>query len=601
MLQRSAAIGLVIPWLTLAAVGQEATDRGPEQTSGYFETIDVNVVNVEVYVTDRKGVPIEGLTLADFELTEDGRRMEITNFYASGSPAAPGAQLAAEEQRSRQLKGAPGSTVIRQQQPEDQRLHLILFVDNLNLSPRSRNRVLEALQGSLFFNLTPEDRVMVVSYDGSINIRQGLTADPNDLVPVFEEIAAGSPRGVHNAMNRRAILSELARADQDQEIDQPGPALAPDNLESIGRGLLSTIRSYAQERFNEVTTTVSTLTGFVDALSGLPGRKALIYVSDGLELRPGEALFYAWESKFAGTPAAGVVISIEAETRNLDATPAFEKLGRHANANRVTFYTLLASGGQAQTLTPAEEGAFVDVGRPASQLGRVWNDRIEALEASSFRSSMQILADATGGQATLSATAFGRALKRLADDFSHYYSLGYASPSAGDGKDHKIRVQVKDKSHRVRHRESYRDKSADQRMSDHTMSALVFETHDNPLRVVVEIGEEIPEGKGKYRVPIVVKFPISKLLLVPRELHHEGRVSIYVGVRDAQGRTSPIRKIPAPIRVPNDQMQTALAQVAGFRATLLMREGEHEVVVGVRDELADLGSTARATHAAGSL
>ncbi len=98
----------------------------------------------------------------------------------------------------------------------------------------------------------------------------------------------------------------------------------------------------------------------------------------------------------------------------------------------------------------------------------------------------------------------------------------------------------------------------------------------------------------------MVKFPIEKLLLVPRERFHEGRVSIYVGARDSHGRSSPIQHMPAPVRIPNDKLVTALGQVAGYRMTLMLRPEEHVVVVGVRDELADVESVTRINHTPGT-
>ena len=40
------------------------------------------MVNVEVFVTDRSGLPIEGLSQEDFTLRVDGEIMPISNFYA---------------------------------------------------------------------------------------------------------------------------------------------------------------------------------------------------------------------------------------------------------------------------------------------------------------------------------------------------------------------------------------------------------------------------------------------------------------------------------------------------------------------------------------
>src|SRR6476620_8593971 len=42
--------------------------------------VDVNVVNVDVTVTDRSGKPVMNLTRGDFEIFEDGKLMPISNF-----------------------------------------------------------------------------------------------------------------------------------------------------------------------------------------------------------------------------------------------------------------------------------------------------------------------------------------------------------------------------------------------------------------------------------------------------------------------------------------------------------------------------------------
>ena len=54
----------------------------PSAEEVFVGRVEVNVVNVEVYVTDKDGHPVTGLTREDFELYEDGERVEITNFFA---------------------------------------------------------------------------------------------------------------------------------------------------------------------------------------------------------------------------------------------------------------------------------------------------------------------------------------------------------------------------------------------------------------------------------------------------------------------------------------------------------------------------------------
>lgn len=592
----------LFPWFMVGILGLASplvAQPAPSPSTDFFDTIDVSLVNVEVYVTDKKGNPVEGLSVDEFRVLEDGKPVEVTNFYAAvgGEPAEISGQEGAK------TSGQGSLPLVK---PENQRLNLILFIDNVNINPQGRNRVLEALRGSLFFHLNNDDRVLLVSYDGSLNIRRGLTGDPEEVAKALDEMVQGSPRGVHASLDRLDILRQLQQVQNEYDDDQTFGAgsLRPenDNLDGIAQSLLSTVRTYAQARYRETEQTIATLGNFVDSLAGLEGRRALIYVSDGLSLRPGEALYQAWERTFrdilGGLGGLGGFTDTQSESRDSDATALFEALGRRANANQVTFYTILASGERNPAMTLAERGAFANIGE--TDLGQAWGEGLESIERSNYRGSMQILAAATGGRATLQTGDIGSALRRLKRDLDTYYSLGYVPPSE-DGKSHRIQVEVTRPGLEVRHRESYRNKTADEQMSDETLSALLFDTDHNPLGVRISFGEEQPTDGGEFLVPVMVRFPIAKVLLLPQEHFHEGRVSIFVGARDGRGMTSAIQKMPAPIRIPNDKLLTALGQVAGFRMTLRMRKGEHSVVVGVRDELANISSTTREVHQPGNL
>ena len=75
----------ILSLLALGCLALTASARQQEEIEDdytHFETVDVNVVNVEVVVTDKKGNPIHGLSQGDFELIEDGRPVEIANFYS---------------------------------------------------------------------------------------------------------------------------------------------------------------------------------------------------------------------------------------------------------------------------------------------------------------------------------------------------------------------------------------------------------------------------------------------------------------------------------------------------------------------------------------
>src|SRR5437868_11104129 len=73
----------------------------PPPPSPFGERVDVNIVNVEVWVTDKDGNPVNGLQRGDFEIREDGKALPVANFEAfvkkeaapAFPPSAPGAEL----------------------------------------------------------------------------------------------------------------------------------------------------------------------------------------------------------------------------------------------------------------------------------------------------------------------------------------------------------------------------------------------------------------------------------------------------------------------------------------------------------------------------
>ena len=572
--------------LSMALLATAATPLAAQEVSdSFFETVDVEVVNVEVFVTDRKGEPVAGLTAEDFEIEHDGKPVQVSNFYAASTSLEVDEASAVER-----LEEAPRDFQT-EVAPLEQRLNLVIFLDNRNLDPKNRNRVIDALRGSLFFNIKPEDRVTVVAYDGSLSVRQGLTGDADKLAAVLDEMAARGATGVFSKIDRVAILRELQQTDLEADVSQLNPTTVgfsggagPDY-----GGILQQIRAYTRSEFERISSTVAAMAGFVDTLAGMPGRKALVYVSDGLSLRPGEALYQAFDNKTGGQFG-----NLGTEAREYDATQLLEELAKVANASRVTFYSVLAAGASSRGLTMAERSAFVNVNNTTATFGDVWNEGLDELERANFRSSMQILAEATGGLATLSTRNFGNALRRVQKDLGTFYSLGYEAPSGSEkGKDYRVKVKVKRDGLEVRHRETFRIRSNDEEMQVRTRSALLFEEPENPLGVRVEFGPPKEDEDNRFLVPVIVKFPLSKIVLAPGEKTHDGKVSIYVGAREVDGGgLSPVQKLPAPVSIPNDKVMTALGQVAGYRMMLHLRPGEHSVAISVRDEVAQVESTA---------
>ncbi len=520
-----------------------------------MEAINVRVVNVEVYVTDNKGNRVRGLTKEDFEIRENGKPVEITNFYAVDA-GEPTAETPAEAAPPAAAPAAPPAAAPHREIAEEQRLHLVVYVDNFNLRPFNRNRVFRDLREFLSKKLRRGDRAMLVTYDRELHVRRTFTTDHDAIASATFEIEKMSAMGISADSERRDILGAIEDAETAGEV--------------AGR-----VRQHAESVTNDLSFTVDAIKELVGSLAGVPGRKALLYVSDGLPMRPGEDVFYKLNEKF---PDQSSLLDIYSH----DFSRRFQELAAHANANRVSFYTLEATGLRVPSSADASES------RPgASAL-------VDSVYISNVQSSLQYLAEATGGMAILNANRPAAQLARVADDFGNYYSLGFTPSHSGDGRLYKIDVKVVGrKGLNVRHRDNYRDKTTETRMADGTLSSLHHGIETNPLGVALEFGKPTRREDGHYLVPMIVRVPIGKLTLVQQGETHAAKARAFVAVMDERGGMAPPQEAPIPILVPAGELEKARRSLFALELQLLMRQGPQRVAVAVRDDLTDSASFLR--------
>jgi VWFA-related protein len=533
----------------LAAGAQDAPPGDTGETPGttFFDSLDLTVVNVEVFVTDKAGRPIRDLDIDDFEIYEDGRQVKVTNFYAvsEGRPRTVVPLDTLEATAPGPVGSLPLVTV-----PEEQRLSLIVYVDNLFLRPFNRNNVLRQARGFLRRVLRGGDRAMVVSFDRGLHLRLPFTTDASLVEATLLELEELTGWGVQAQTERRNVIRRL---------DQ-----VRDAFEAEGH-----VESYANARFFEVRQSIKALETQVKALAGLPGRKAILYISDGFPMTTAEDLYYLLDLRYPDR-TGGQLAASRFRARRMIRTLTYE-----ANAQRVTFYTIQAKGLRSQSSLSAEsssnDGSLIE---------------IDTVYDASHEASIEMMARDTGGLAALGTNNIDGALKRVADDFGNYYSLGYVPSHSVAGRYHKLDVKVKRKGLRVRHRNGYREKHVETRLREATLAALRFGGIHNTLGIRVTSGQPRDEEGGRFLVPIEVRIPIGALALLPRQQEHRGKLQVSVAVKDEDGEVSPVTIAPLELSIPDRDIETARQQHYVYEVGLRMRKGIHNITIGVRDDLA---------------
>ena len=156
---------------------------------------------------------------------------------------------------------------------------------------------------------------MLVTHDQGLNVRRPLSPGKESLTADLQKLEKLAARGFQQDIQFRQTVQLIQDGRECDEAEQ-------------------IVRGYAQGVSGEARVTLNALASLVESLSGVEGRKVVLYVSDGIALHPGEDAFKVWAELCGGN----------AVFKTDDLTAAFRKLTTLANANGVTFHTLEAAG-----------------------------------------------------------------------------------------------------------------------------------------------------------------------------------------------------------------------------------------------------------------
>ena len=535
----------------LVLAGSATLQAQPDQT--FIDTLDVQVVEVDVVVTDRNGRPVRGLTREDFELYVDGEPVEITNFFESellGQPAEPADRAAPP------AAGAEPAQAEAAADPAS--LTVVLYMDDANLFPPYRSRLLRRLEKAVESWRTLNARFMYARFVNRLEVVVPPARDLDAILKAASKRPKGLARAVRNQRSRQFTLEEI-------NVNSRG-------CQNTGQ-LMALADTYAVEQANRAAIAADGLADLTSTLAGIPGRKAIVYMSDGLPQQPGLSAFdYIAQVLCPNDPR--IVPETNAAAQRHDETRRFQQLTAHANANRVTLFTLDAGG----IRTGLSQSMSFDGVAPSYQ-----NDR---LHWTNIQGGLQQLASETGGKALLNSNDLADLLEDVTEQLVSTYSLGFSPDERRSGEVRRLKVELAPhaaQGRSVEYRRSYRDKTQDEQLAERLISAAYLGSTPNPLGVAVDLGATTPREKKVHRQPVSIVVPEDAVLLVPGAGGPGGRLRLLLLAVDEEkrGRTS-VRQMTVPVGPAGDVQATDGA--FRFEVSVSLAGGDYQVVVGVRDE-----------------
>ncbi|HEY3052321.1 MAG TPA: VWA domain-containing protein [Thermoanaerobaculia bacterium] len=497
-----------------------------------IEKIDVNVVNVDVTVTDRAGNPVRGLTRDDFQIFEDGKAQKVTNFYAVTGAEGGGAPLVPDERFRRKV---------------------LVVVDNVTTSRYFRDRALDRLER--FIN----DRFSGGDYEWSLALVDRrphlLLAPTSDKQQIFSAITE----------IRKLVAGDVGRFTQNAVDDRPEP-VAMNPLPDAGAASdasCSKIRLTgmlaAGDRLQLASSegsAIASLTQAVRGFSSVDGKKIILLLTS-------DDVLSGTFDPFAITACMPANTEWDLQQAAKQRTGLADYLVREANASNVSLYIINTSG-----LRPGE---WVRDDVPGVSSAR------ETFVPPTDNSSLFWMATETGGR-LLPGNDVAESLKTFDSVSSNFYSLGYRPAHAEDDKYHRIQVRLKKPGDfHLQYRDGYSSLSSREQIIRLLQSPLAPAMQASSLTLEVTIGSPVDRAKKEVLVPISVSVSTRDLTFVSGAA---APVEVFFSLFDANGRNISLLRFDREAKSGGGSFVE--------RHALKLRKGQHyRVVIAIRDPLTD--------------
>lgn len=449
-LARSCVVAVLI---ALAAYGYldsglGRTARAQDQPPPTFKT-EANYVRVDVYPT-RDGQPVMDLTAADFEVLEDKVPQKIDAFQ----------HIVVRGNVPQEVRREPNTLAESRQMLENPNARaFVVFLDTKHVGVDGSHDIRQPLVTALNRLIGENDLVAVMTPEMSaadITFARRTTT--------IEGMLTG-----HWTWGQREQLNSTDPMEDQYRACYPGlPHRCADGSTSDDRGVYAEMIDRRREK-----QTIDALEDLVRFLRGVrEERKAVIAVTEGwLLFRPDPSLMRKLNCHTPGAdiyvdprtgkpstkaPAGPGGTSPDACDRdrqalaNIDDAEQFRRILDEANRANTSFYPVDPRGLAVfdTPIAPVNGPSLFSSPPPvpAAADNAILQSRL---------TSLRTLAEATDGLAIVNSNNLDAGFRRIVDDLSSYYLLGYYSSGRLDGKFHSITVRIKRPGVQVRARRGF--------------------------------------------------------------------------------------------------------------------------------------------------
>jgi VWFA-related protein len=505
------------------------------------ETVNVNVIEVPVSVVDSSGNPVRGLTAANFEVYDGGKKQAITSFDKID------------------FGSTESASAISPLNPAARRSFLLLF-DLSFSSPKSLVRAQEAARNFVKTAVQPRDLVGVgtIENEHGFRLQTAFTTD-RELV----ESVIADPNGFRGTdplqIANKTFVADLTNGDS---VKTPVPAasgnaaLANAEMAERQQQLTHSNEQYVRTR---VEKQVDYLGQLAKTLRAVPGRKQVVLLSEGFDAK-----------YLQGRDAR----ESEAANRENDAVTS----GQYWKVDNDQRYGSSASLTMLDRMAQAFRASDVVLHAIDIQGVRVQND---VASGSNFNSNAGLftLSRPTGGEVFQNSNDLKNNFGRMLRAQEVVYVLSFQGPSVSMGRYHDLKVKLVNAQGRVNYRPGYYE-SGGETVTERALTTAEVIVNDIPQDSVhmSAFAAPFPAADGNSQVPIILD--INGADLTKEARGSMGAAEIFVYAFDADGvvRDRLYQHLTFDLKKVSDRLKNGLR----YYGTLVLPPGSYAIKSLVR-------------------
>lgn len=528
-----------------------------------------NEVVVDVVVRDKKGKLVRGLTAKDFTLLEDGQpqRVTLVREIAGSLSVDPANTTPVSKEGANTLPDATRPV----------RLITLVF-DRLGIDSRRLAR--QAGNDLIKEALAPNVYIAVFTSDLYLRAVQPYTNDREKIRLAIEKAAGGSAMTNYadaNGAMRLALDSTngsegaaAAASGGSKGSGVDGGAMAQESMNRMVTDMLEFAETSSQEQ--QGRSSIFGLWGIVKEQARLPGRKTVLYFSEGLQVP--NSLVGQFRNMISSANRANVsVYAIDARGLSVD--------GDSGAAQELLATNLKVSQRQYRS---TEESAAV-TRQEAMQFDRA----LDSLHANP-QVNLAELAESTGGFLIANMNDFRQPLRRLNEDIGSYYEVIYRPTNGNlDGTFRAIETKLNRNDVKIQSRSGYF--ALPFLNGTHVLPhevPLLNALNTNPQPRGIDFRADVRLGRpavGRYHAVIIFEMPMKDITFraLDPEPSYRTHTSFLALVKDSQGTVVGKISRDLPVNQPKANLQGFQSGRVIFTYPLLLAAGRYTIESAAAD------------------